>query len=130
VFSASGTPGWTCFHVQATCLPSGDQQYPLADDDGNIIKSHVFVRAVELPREQQKGGLERIFGILSMLQDPPADAVDHRSMPAHQGLEGRLVASAKQAFDEVPIGLIAKRFSRHVTGEAAHKGAQIGTGHA
>ena len=90
----------------------------------------VFPDGCQLPRQEQESSLERILGILPVLQDPPADAVDHRSVAAHQGLESRLVAPAEQAFDKLSIGLIAKRFSRHLACDAAQERAQICRGYA
>ena len=40
--------------------------------------------------QHKKGGLESVFSGVLVVEDIPADAEDHRPMPLHQGLEGRL----------------------------------------
>ena len=45
-----------------------------------------------LAREDKKGGLESVLGVLETAQNPAADAEDQRAMPAHQGRKGRRLA--------------------------------------
>src|SRR5262249_31298983 len=45
-----------------------------------------------LAREDEEGGLKGVLGIVAVPQDAPADAEDERPVPAHQSLEGGLVA--------------------------------------
>ena len=49
----------------------------------------------ERPRlagQHEEGGLEGVLGGMLVAEDAPADAEDHRPVPLHQGLEGRLGA--------------------------------------
>src|SRR5262249_16488786 len=89
----------------------------------------MFTNRLPFPSEDQEGGLEGILGILLLAQDAPADAVDHRPVPAHDGLEDGLVAPGEGSFDELPVGLVSQRFRDHPPREATEEGAQVCRGH-
>jgi hypothetical protein len=55
-----------------------------------------------------------LFTSASTPQDPPAHAVDHRSVAAHQGLEDRRAAPGEVLLDELPVGLPAQRCGRRI----------------
>ena len=57
--------------------------------------------------EHEEGGLEGVVGGVRVVEDRPADAADHRPVPPHQGLEGRLpfhVSGLFEPMEEPRIG--------------------------
>ena len=54
--------------------------------------------------EHEEGGLERIFGVVDVAQDAPADAQHHRAGTPHQGLEGGIVPAGQEGPKELGIG--------------------------
>src|SRR6266481_8917322 len=79
----------------------------------------------ELLGQKQKRGLECVLAVLRMLQDAPANAIDHRPMPTYQGLEYHIVASGEVAFDEFPVRPVHYRFGGHSPCYAAEKVTQL-----
>src|SRR5262245_48406541 len=57
-----------------------------------------------LPREHQECGLESVLGILGLMQDPLANAQDHRAMPGQQLGEGRFIPFAGKSLKEFAVG--------------------------
>jgi hypothetical protein len=51
--------------------------------------------------EHQKGGLEGVFGIVSVLEHAPANAQDHRSVQRHQGFETRRITTLAETLAEL-----------------------------
>src|ERR1700730_3243120 len=60
-----------------------------------------------------------------MLQGPPADAIDHRTVAMHNGLKRRLVLSSKCPFNKLLVGMVRQRLRRHSASEATEKVAQL-----
>ncbi len=56
-----------------------------------------------LAGEHQEGGLEGVFDVVLVLEDGPAGGQDHRPVPRHQGLEGRLVARLGVSGQELAV---------------------------
>jgi hypothetical protein len=73
----------------------------------------VPAQAAQVLGEDEEGGLEGVLGVLGVLQDAPADAVDHRAVALHHGVKRRLVPGGKDPFDEVPVGLVGEQLRRH-----------------
>ena len=57
-----------------------------------------------LADEDEEGGLEGVLGVVVAVEDPAADAPDHRAVPLHQGGERRFLAAAEVALQQLPIG--------------------------
>jgi hypothetical protein len=57
-----------------------------------------------LAGEDGEGGLEGVLGGVVVAQNGPANAVDHRPVPPHQRLEGRLVAPGRKGVQAVAVG--------------------------
>jgi hypothetical protein len=53
--------------------------------------------------EDEEGGLESVFGVLRMAQNPAADAQHHRAVSPYQGGEGGLIAAGDEAREELAI---------------------------
>ena len=90
----------------------------------------VFAHRPQSLGEYQERGLECILGILRVQQDPPADAIDHRTVAMHDGLKRRLVTSRERPFNELSVGLVLQRLRRHSARQATEKVAQVCHGHA
>jgi hypothetical protein len=60
-----------------------------------------------MARQDEKGGLECVLGVLNVPQGAQTDSQDHRSVPAHQCFEGRLIIADKEATQQSAIGLLA-----------------------
>src|SRR5262249_35699518 len=56
-----------------------------------------------LADENEKAGLESVFGIMGVVQDALADPHDHRAVFAHQGLERGLVPLTEEAAQELGV---------------------------
>src|SRR5262249_38999389 len=84
----------------------------------------VFAKRAKSLRQHQEGGLEGVFSILMVLQDPPADAEDHLAVAAQDGLVNRLTAPGEKLLDELPVRLVSQCFCDHpprqTTEEVAH----------
>jgi hypothetical protein len=59
--------------------------------------------------------------ILVMLQDSPADAVDHRPVAVHDGPEAGLVTTGEGSFDKLLVGLVSQRSRRRLIREATEE---------
>jgi hypothetical protein len=74
---------------------------------GHAIEPTAYRRALAngagLAGEDQKGRLKNVLGVLVMVEDPPADAQDRRSMPFHEGGEGGFVAAAREALEQLTV---------------------------
>ncbi len=61
-----------------------------------------------LPGQDEEDGLEGVLGMLNVAQELPADAQNHRPVPAHQGgeggLAGRLTPAGGEPLEELPVG--------------------------
>jgi hypothetical protein len=79
-----------------------------------------LLQARELPGKQEKGCLKGVLTVLGMLQDPPADAVHHGSVAAHQCLKGSLVRTGKQTFNQSDVGLLGQP----LCGYSAHQAVE------
>src|SRR3954447_18219913 len=55
------------------------------------------------PHEQQKSGLESVFGVGVIAQGPPANLEHHGGVAAHQLLEGRLVVAVGEAPQQIAV---------------------------
>jgi hypothetical protein len=55
--------------------------------------------------EHQESGLEGIFGVRCIAEDPVADRQHHGTVPVHQRCEGRLIVAEKKFLQELPIRL-------------------------
>src|SRR5262249_35735207 len=75
----------------------GDAVEPVAD----LLPRHDRGRAAG---EDEEGGLEGVLGVVVVAEDPAADAPDHRPVALHQGLEGGLLATRDEAFQELAVG--------------------------
>ena len=87
--------------------PQGDTMQPAPD---GLLPAHGNGSS----DEDQKGCLERVFGVVLVAQNRAADAEDHRPVPIDQGGErrsSRLVPplTARQAAEQVSIGQSADR---------------------
>ena len=60
-----------------------------------------------LANQGKERGLKGVLGVVSMTQQPPADAEDHPAMPRHQPLERGLVAESKEMLQKVRIRSVA-----------------------
>jgi hypothetical protein len=57
-----------------------------------------------LADQDEESGLEGVFGILPVAQNPFADAQNHWSVPAKQGLEGRPVPAGEERLQQERVG--------------------------
>ncbi len=55
----------------------------------------------------EEGGLERVLGVVDTSQSTQTDPHDHRSMPLHKCLKGRLVLMAQKGAEQGAVGLVA-----------------------
>src|SRR5262249_19734365 len=58
----------------------------------------------------QESRLERLFGVLPLLEDLPADPHDHRTVPRHQHLERGLGLAGRpshELLDQLPVGMVS-----------------------
>lgn len=104
------------------CRPVGDPVQPTR-------QGVVLANGTQLLSEHQEGGLTRVLGVLGILQDAPADAVNHRPVPAQQSLEGRRLAPGKELLDELPVGLVRQRFRGHSPRESPKEDTQANRSH-
>src|SRR5262249_47945228 len=54
--------------------------------------------------EDEEGGLKRIFGVVVVVENPATDAPHHRSMPLDKGRKRRLITTADEVLQQLPIG--------------------------
>ncbi len=69
-------------------------------------------KPVCLAGQDQEGGLEGILGGVRLVQHAPADAEDHRAMPAHQGRERRLAfgrITSQESIQQLPVAQAGER---------------------
>src|SRR5438105_3280017 len=85
----------------------------------------VFAKRADAPGKNEKRGLEGILGVLRMLQDPPADAINHWTVAADDCLERRLVTAGQRPFDKPAIRMLTQRLGRHSPCQAAQEFAQL-----
>src|SRR6516164_4196497 len=85
----------------------------------------MFANRAKSLRQHQAGGLESVFGILVVLQDAPADPVDHRPVPAHDGLENGFVLPREKPLDKLPVGLVSERCRHHPPRQATQEVAYV-----
>jgi hypothetical protein len=78
----------------------------------------VLANRTEFLGEHQKRSLKGILGVLRVLQDSPANAIDHRAVTMHDGLERRRVALRERSFHELTIGLLTQQLGVHSAGKA------------
>jgi hypothetical protein len=57
-----------------------------------------------LTRQQAKGRLERVIGVVGIAEDPPADPKDHRAMAVHQRLERQHLAPGHVTLQDLGVG--------------------------
>src|SRR5262249_28415632 len=57
-----------------------------------------------LPDQDEEGGLEGVIGVVGVVQDTAADALDHAAVPLDEGGEGGFVAVAGEASQQLAVG--------------------------
>src|SRR5262249_18805702 len=55
------------------------------------------------PGEDEKGGLESVFGIMMIPQNPAADAPDHRAMTPHQRFQKDTLLAGDKVLQELSV---------------------------
>jgi hypothetical protein len=60
-----------------------------------------------MARQDEKGGLESVLGVVNVPQGAQTDSQDHWSVAAHQCFEGRLIVADKEATQQSAVGLLA-----------------------
>jgi hypothetical protein len=63
-----------------------------------------------VPRQHQKRGLERVLGVLFVVQHLPADPQDQGTVPLHQGSKRSLLAAGGKALQQLAVGQALDRF--------------------
>src|SRR5262249_19206145 len=81
--------------IRNAIKPTG-QRFPLADGAG-------------LARQDEKGCLESIIGVVLVVKDLPADAKDQGSMPFDQGRESRLFFLVNEPLEQGAVRRIGRR---------------------
>jgi hypothetical protein len=56
-----------------------------------------------LADQDEKGGLEGVFGAVGVTKDRAAGVIDHRAMPLDKRSEGRLVPIIKKTAEELAV---------------------------
>jgi hypothetical protein len=80
--------------------------------------------------EHQERRLKGILDVLHVAQDPPADAINHRAVTMHDGLECRSVALVQRSFHELPVRLLTQPLGIHSAGQANQNAVEICCRHA
>jgi hypothetical protein len=62
-----------------------------------------------LSDQDEEHGLEGIFGIGVVAQNPPADREHHRPMTPHHRCEGILVTRVEKPFEQFAVALVSAR---------------------
>src|SRR5262245_48162462 len=95
------TPGNYCFVRIRT------QEF-VAADEFSANRSETLTSQIEsasLTGQDQERGLERILGVVLVVQPVPAHAPDQPAVPAQQRRERGLVALADEALEQLAVGL-------------------------
>ena len=73
----------------------------------NTVKPRAQALAIadrrRLPEQDQEGGLERIFDIVSLWQDPPAEVEHHGAVPRHDRFECQSVAARREPLEQQAV---------------------------
>src|SRR5207302_2598920 len=89
-----------------------------------------------LADQDQERSLEGVLHVVRAAEQSPANAEDHRPVPAHQGFKSRLVAPRQESFEQLAVlGLlvVAEGGPAQVPDDAAdgtgrHAGGSVRTG--
>src|ERR1700722_8245481 len=84
------------------------ERHAMGDAVTEARQRRVLADAREILGEQEESRLEGILRILLLLQDPPTDAIHHRSVALDDGLEDLRVAFADEPGDQFPVGSVAE----------------------
>src|SRR4029079_10999009 len=74
-----------------------------------------------LAHQHQEGGLKRVFDVVLMAQDAPADAEHHGAVASDQLLEGRLFALGEEPLQQLAIGELDVRMEVARPAQVAEK---------
>src|SRR5450759_1054406 len=74
--------------------------------------------------KDEKGGLESIFGIVAVVENPATDAQDHRPMTPDQRFERSIFLANQKGFEQLcvcqPIRFLQKGHTAKMTDYSAH----------
>jgi hypothetical protein len=88
-----------------------DQQFPFADGG-------------RLAEKDKEGGLESVFGIVAIVENPAADTQNHRPMTPDQRFKRCVFSMKQEGFEQLcvcqPIRFLQKGHLPQVTDESAH----------